>query len=462
MSIPQRDPLPDSPDLSPSPQEPPTDLGTVLAPAESEEEDEGELQASYDGEISIEKADRGLSELKRWYDDGDLVLDPEWQRNYVWSNPQASRLIESFLLNIPVPVIYIATTSDDQYEVIDGLQRLESTFRFLDNRLKLSGLSILQDLNGKKFKDLDRKHQKKLKNSVLRTFELSKTNSSDMHFIVFERLNTGGTRLNEMEIRNCLFRGPLNNTIKDLAANPDFRKCVSEKTFVNRMKDRSFVLRFLAFYERTHHKCLHGIKRFLNEFMETYRNPPENKLQEYRDTFKHCARAAFTVFGDHAFRLKREVTGKPTAEWSTRSNIVIFQCVATSFAHYQMAAITKNADRIYEEYLDMVLTDERWVDCVRRATGVTERLDYVFRTWNERLKRALAGEIAAPGGRTFSKRLKTDLWLQNATCELCGNAIQHLDDAVIDHIEHYWRGGKTIPENARLTHRFCNLERGGR
>lgn len=244
----------------------------------------------------MQKADRGLAELKRWYDAGDLILDPEWQRNYVWSTPQASRLIESFLLNIPVPVIYFATTSDDQYEVIDGLQRLASTFRFLDNRLKLSGLSILRHLNGKKFKDLESRDQRKLRNSVLRTFELSKANSSDMHFVVFERLNTGGTRLNEMEIRNCLYRGALNVTIKDLARNADFCKSVNEKTFVNRMKDRSFVLRFLAFYERTHLKCLHGIKKFLNEFLETYRDPPESKLQEYRDTFKHCARAAFTVF----------------------------------------------------------------------------------------------------------------------------------------------------------------------
>lgn len=159
--------------------------------SQPEEEDEGELQASYDRELSMQKADRGLSELKRWRDDGDLILDPEWQRNYVWTNPQASRLIESFLLNIPVPVIYVATTSDDRYEVIDGLQRLTSTFRFLDNELKLSGLSILRHLNGKKFRDLERSDQRKLRNSVLRTFELSKTNSSDMHFIVFERLNTG-------------------------------------------------------------------------------------------------------------------------------------------------------------------------------------------------------------------------------------------------------------------------------
>ena len=126
-----------------------------------------------------------------------------------------------------------------------------------------------------------------------------------MHFIVFERLNTGGTRLNEMEIRNCLYRGRLNDLIKELANDPDFTKCVNEKTLPKRMKDRTFVLRFLAFHERTHRKCKVGIKKFLNEFLDTYRNPPEEKLREYREVFKRCVKASLTVFGRDGFRLKK-------------------------------------------------------------------------------------------------------------------------------------------------------------
>lgn len=101
---------------------------------ETEDLDEGELRASVSGEISIEKSDRSLNEFKRWHDEGDLIVDPEWQRNYVWSRKQASKLIESFLLNIPVPVIYLARTPESKYEVIDGLQRLTSVFEFLDNK----------------------------------------------------------------------------------------------------------------------------------------------------------------------------------------------------------------------------------------------------------------------------------------------------------------------------------------
>ena len=427
--------------------------------------DEGELQAPFSGEVPIEKCDRSLAELKRWKDEGDLIIDPEWQRNYVWSKGQASKLIESFLLSIPIPVIYLARTHDGQYEVIDGLQRLTSAFDFLDNKFRLADLGIRRDLNGKRFKDLDRPGQKKLRNSVLRSFELPSDTDADIHFVVFERLNTGGTKLNEMEIRNCLYRGRLNNLIKELAADEDFVRCVNEKTLSKRMKDRTFVLRFLAFYERTHRRCRNGLKKFLNEFLDTYRNPPDEKLREYRDVFKRCMKASQTVFGNDGFRLKKEKAGtsRSLGEWSTRSNVAIFQCIATSLASHQLGEITNNADRIYEEYLDLISGDNQWVDYVRRATGEASRLDYVFETWRHRLGEVLRNDgTEGQGRRLFSRQLKKELFDQSPTCAICGNKITLLDDAVVDHVEHYWRGGRTLPENARLAHRYCNLERGGR
>ena len=266
---------------------------------ESSEEDE--LNSGLSQDISLERADRGLSELKRWFDDGDLILNPEWQRNFVWTKKQSSKLIESFLLNIPVPVVYLAKTSEDRYEVIDGLQRLKSVFDYFSNKFSLTSLDVLTDLNGKIFDQLDDTSKRKLRNSTLRSFELAKNSESDVHFIVFERLNTGGTRLNEMEIRNCIFRGDLNNLLGELASDSDFIASVNSDSLSKRMNDRSLVLRFLAFHERTHHKYSRGLKKFLNEFFETYRNPPEQKLNEYRQVFRKCMKASVTVFGIKAF-----------------------------------------------------------------------------------------------------------------------------------------------------------------
>jgi len=416
--------------------------------------EEGELLLDKNEGISLEKNDRSLAEFHRWHKNGRLVLDPEWQREYLWDRKRASKLIESFLKDVPVPVIYLAKNSENKYEVIDGLQRLTSVFDFIDNKYKLRGLELIEDYNGKFYRDLPSEIQNQLYDTTVRTFELSKKTSKDMMFIIFERLNTGGIALNDMEIRNCLYRGKLNSLIKQLALNSDFLKCVNQKNLSKRMKNRSLILRFLAFYEKTYHKANRGLKRFLNEFFDYYKNPDEVKLKEYENQFRKSMKAALTVFGDKGFRLRQD-----GGEWSSRINATVFQVLSVSFTKYDIGQLTRNADAIYEEYVDLVSNDEQWVDKVRRATGEIQRLTYVFETWNSRLNELMKETEPNDSKRVFSAGLKKQMWDQNRTCSICGQEIKLLIDAVLDHDKHYWRGGKTIPQNARLVHRHCNLAR---
>ena len=414
--------------------------------------------------IIIEKNDRSLSEFQRWYKTGRLIVDPEWQRQYVWDIRRASKLIESILIGVPIPVIYLAGTEEGKYEVIDGLQRLTSVFRFFDNEYQLFGLEIVRDLDRKRYRDLPEVYQNKLNDYTLRTFELAQQTPKDLMFLIFERLNTGGVALNDMEIRNSLFRGGLNQLIKSLASDESFVNAIYQKKISRRMQDRALILRFLAFYERTHLKLRSGLKRFLNEFLETYRNPTSGKLKEFEDQFRKSMKTAVTIFGSDAFRLRREWADGDShvgAEWATRPNAAVFQVIATSFTRYDLGQLTRAADAIYEEYLDMVSTDDRWCDSVRRATGETSRIEYVFETWGGRLKSVMASNAPNDGIRLFSLQLKKEFFSQASTCALCGQEIKVLNDAVLDHDKHYWRGGKTVPENARLTHRFCNASRGG-
>lgn len=425
--------------------------------------EEGSLTISGDRKVILEKADRSLSELHRWYKNGRIIVDPEWQRNYVWDNNRASKLIESFLIDIPVPVIYLAKKEEGKYEVIDGLQRLTTIFKFLDNEFKLQEMELIQKISGKYFKDMDEKYRNKLEDSSLRSFEMEST-SDDMHFIVFERINAGSVKLNDMEIRNCLYRGPLNNLLKELSNNFDMKKSLNQKVNKDRMQDRALVLRFLAFYERTHHKCDKGLKKFLNEFLGVYRNANDEKIEEYRKVFSKCMKACLTVFGDASFRLKSDIAklnSKSSGEWSTRPNAAIFQVIATSFAKYDLASITKNCDAIYEEYLDMISHDELWVDRVRRATGETTRLFYTFDTWNKRLSDIMSEKAAPTDRRLFSRQLKKEMFDSYQTCKICDQKISMIDDAALDHDLAYWRGGRTVPENAQLVHRLCNLKKGG-
>ena len=423
-----------------------------------EGEDEGDLLVQSEGAVVLEKNDRSLAEFHRWKQKGRLIVDPEWQRQYVWDKKRASKLIESFLKDIPVPVIYLAKNEENKYEVIDGLQRLTSVFDFLDNDYPLRGLELMSQYNGKFFKDLSETDQNKLQDSTLRTFELAAKTPKDLMFIIFERLNTGGIRLNDMEIRNCLYRGRLNSLIKDLAVNEDFRQCVNQKNLAKRMTDRTLVLRFLAFYERTHRKAKQGLKRFINEFFDTYRNPTDEKLREFEKKFKNAMKASVTVFGDKGFRLRRDAA-KGGGAWASRANAAIFQVIATSFTEYDQGQLTRRADAILEEYVDLVTLDEKWVDNVRVSTGDPARIEYTFTTWMKRLKEAIGEEEPNDSQRLFTRSLKEEMLAENDECAICKQKISVLMDAVLDHDKHYWRGGKTVPENARLVHRHCNATR---
>ncbi len=362
-------------------------------------------------------------------------------------------------MEIPIPVVYLSKTDDGKYEVIDGVQRLTSVFNFFQGRLTLNGMEFFRALNKKTFKEIEVVLQSKLEDATVRTFELSPKTSKSLLFIIFERLNTGGIALNEMEIRNCIYRGPLNDLIKELAQYPPFLECVDQSNINKRMYDRNLVLRFLAFYEKTHHKAQAGLKAFLNGFLQDFhKEPAERKLSEWRTHFESAMKASRTVFGQNGFRLW--ITDrKGNGQWARNVNASIFQCISVSFADHELSKLTRCSDAILEEYLDLATTDLQWVDSVSKSTGDSNRIKYVFETWNARLQSLLDSVDGLDQERIFSARLKKEMFLQDKTCKECGQEIKLLQDAAMDHDVHYWRGGETIPSNARLLHRLCNMKR---
>ncbi|MFQ5741574.1 MAG: DUF262 domain-containing protein [Acidobacteriota bacterium] len=165
--------------------------------------------------ISTQPYDLSLQTLKEKWDQKELVV-PEMQREYVWDVGRASRLIESLLLNIPVPPIYFAERPDAVLEVVDGHQRVSSIVRYLNNEFALSGLGILSEYLRLRFHKLPEKEQRYLKSRSLRAVVIGRDSHPNMKFEVFERLNTGGIALNAQELRNSLFRGSLNQMIRRL------------------------------------------------------------------------------------------------------------------------------------------------------------------------------------------------------------------------------------------------------
>jgi hypothetical protein len=294
-----------------------------------------------------------------------LVL-PEIQREYVWDNGKASRLIESLLLNIPIPVLYFAETQDAKYEIIDGHQRVSSIARFLGNEFTLSGLAVLREYRNLPFHKLPDREQRFLTMRTLRAIIISVESHPNMKFEVFERLNTGAISLNAQELRNSLYRGSFNRLLRDLVKNPTFREVIGPKQPRKRMVDEELVLRFFALRERLVH-YRPSLKRFLNSFMNDVKDATEEELAAYRDTFDRAIKAVERLIGQRAFRM----TNAKGELLETTVNRALFdaQMLTCSWVSSVKGA---SKGRVGEE-LTLLASSSEFMDAIQRATGDRSR-----------------------------------------------------------------------------------------
>ena len=199
----------------------------------------------------LEVADQGLLTLASLISSGAIDISPNFQRRDRWNPEKQSRLIESFLSNIPVPPVYLSEDSEilGSYAVIDGKQRLTSISAFFNNELVLRGLNRLPMLNGLDYNQLPTEIRNPLGMKSLRITTLLRQSDPELKHEVFLRLNTGGEILNAQEIRNVAYRGPLNALVYDLAENRFLRhqlKVVPPSSSAYRqMVDAEYVLRFI-------------------------------------------------------------------------------------------------------------------------------------------------------------------------------------------------------------------------
>ncbi len=426
---------------------------------EQQEEEQPTEVLPKERRVYTDKPDRSIFELYRQYQKGNLELRPGFQRLNVWDNAKSSRLIESVLLEVPIPVIYLSEESDSTYAVIDGQQRLNAFMNFLENKLRLSGLTILSELNGQKFQDVPQSLQDKFENATIRIIEVRKESHPDVKFEIFERLNTGAVQLNAQELRNCVYRGKYNDLLQDLTEDKDIQFLLGLNEPHYRMQDRELILRFFGFYHNTYLKYTPSMKHFLNKEMEQYRNLKDAEDKELRKAFKKSVRLSKTVFGNQAFR-RFEIgsTKDPNGYWEIhRINKGLFDVVMFGFSLYEENQVIPNSDSIREELLWLMSHDIDFREAVTIGTNDRSRIFTRFDKWLSVLKEIMGVPLTEP--RTFSLRYKTQLWESTPTCAICGQRIHIIDDAEIDHVVQYWRGGKTIPSNARLSHRYCNRSR---
>jgi hypothetical protein len=347
-------------------------VATKTERAESDQ-DLGEMETEEDftfppaeRKVITQPVDLSIQTLVEQWRAKSLIL-PEIQREYVWDNGKASRLIESLLLNIPIPVLYFSETPDAKYEIIDGHQRVHSIARFVGNEFKLSGLAVLREYKGKRYHELPDREQRFLKMRTLRAILISVDSHPSMKFEVFERLNTGSISLNAQELRNSIYRGSFNRLLRQMVKHPTFRALIGSKSPRKRMVDEELLLRFLAL--RSHLGTYRPpLKRLLNDFMSGFRSPSVEELEDVQQLVEETCAKAEIILGTSAFRVS-DAKGKPLENNLNRA-LFDAQMLASSWLDTQPSkskrvAVLREVAALYQE--------PEFRDSIQRATGDRSR-----------------------------------------------------------------------------------------
>jgi hypothetical protein len=233
------------------------------------------------GEVRTEALDLSFGEIVNLYSSSELIIQPEYQRLFRWSYQQRSRIVESILLELPIPQIFVIENDSGVIELIDGLQRVSSVIQFIEPKalglepLKLTGCDLIEELNDKLFSDLSLTLRLRIKRSSVRTIVIKRQSSSFLRYEMFKRLNTGGSGLMPQEIRNCTARmlGESGVTfyrfLQDCAGSTQFKNCTETLSQSDReqKEDEELVLRFFA-TKNAQDMFQGNVREWLDSYME--------------------------------------------------------------------------------------------------------------------------------------------------------------------------------------------------
>jgi uncharacterized protein with ParB-like and HNH nuclease domain len=318
--------------------------------------------------------------LHRKYIKEELELSPDYQRNFVWTSKQKSRLIESILIKIPLPIFYIDARDEDKWIVVDGLQRLTSIFTFMDNKFKLSNLEFLTDLNGKTFKKLERKFQRRIEDFQLLCNLVRPGTPSDIAFSIFTRINTLGSKLEVQEIRNAMYRGKSTKLLIELSKSKEFIDIVTEskvKALAKHMEDHAIILRYLSFKVTPYSEYENNdMDKFLKSTMSKINDMRDLEIESLKKTFKECMKKAKVLFSefDYIAFTKPPKNSRPNPISKT-----LFESIGYSLDKYSIVDIEKNKYHLAKE-LKQLYNDENYIFKTSIATNNPPNVRYRFET----------------------------------------------------------------------------------
>lgn len=293
--------------------------------------DPDNIQTDYSiDNIKVDRAQFSIYELKRRFDRGkedensiseysgknrknQIILDSAFQREDVWTRKQRSELIESVLIGLPLPLMYFYEDRNANLIVVDGRQRLTAFFKYIDNEYPLSELKILKEISGKKFNELDTLLQSKLEDFQLMIQVIKPPTPDEVKFQIFDRVNRGGTALNNQEMRNALYQGNSSILLKKLSESKEFLLATDRGINPKRMKDKYIILRSISFYLLRKNMLLDenskpieykgGLDDLLGRTMEFLNSQDKTFLKKLEKEFTDAMHLISKALGKDAFRL---------------------------------------------------------------------------------------------------------------------------------------------------------------
>lgn len=297
--------------------------------------------------VLIRSETRTLVDIVRRIQRNQFKLAPDFQRDFIWSEAQQSKLIESCLMRIPLPVFYLAEEDDGTTIVVDGQQRLTTFFRYLNNQFSLQGLAKNSPLNGKKFEDLRPKLQNRLEDVQLILYLIDSKVPEEARLDIFERVNSGEP-LTRQQMRNALYSGPATQWLKEQAQFRDFKELTDfNKKELNGMRDREFINRFCAFFLHPAEQYLddNRMDRFLANTLKQMNKMTEKKLAQLVDKFQRSMTNNKLIFGEYAFRKH-----KKNDKRKNPLNVALFDVFSVFLAHYSKQEAKQKSVQIRQAF----------------------------------------------------------------------------------------------------------------
>ena len=372
-----------SPGRSPVPQTIESPAPPTPAPAVEEEIEGPESQSWGDyplDEVLIRHENRTIHDVLRRIEQDRYVMDPEFQRDFIWPEDKQSRLIESVMMRIPLPVFYLAEDKEGRMIVVDGLQRLSTFVRFRNGELALR-LPDRADLNGRRFGDLSPKLQNRVEDANLIFYTIDSRVPERARLDIFERVNSG-VPLTRQQMRNSLYQGPGTRFLKQEAATPIFRDATGGSLNWKTMRDREFVNRFCAFriLGLAHYRDMDG---FLAACLERMNEMSPAALASLSASFRRSLQINFMLFGKHAFR-------KHLPDQDRRSvlNASLWDVLSTGLSRYEQPEVERSASSVREGVQSLIL-DAEFQTAITYGTNHAPRVRYRFVATDHLLKEVL-------------------------------------------------------------------------